>query len=203
MAIGRFSEKYYDENSGFLLGTANGLNFIITFGIKFTVDRERPYKSLKNVYCREPSLTDPYSFPSGHASISFTMASMFNLRYPKYPQIYVPMYLYALIVSYGRPYFGMHYPSDLAAGALVGAGSSILIFSLRKHLLNFKNNLLSENKDDNGSIGGKMAWIFGGTFVFSSIAGQLILGGNNKINFQLSPIGKNNSGLNLNMNFRF
>ena len=202
IVYGRSSKNYYDENSGYLLGIAEGLNFCLTFGTKYIVKRKRPYAGLKNVYHKEIQRTDPYSFPSGHTSIPFTIAALYNMRYPKYPQIYVPMYVYSLIVAYGRPYFGMHYPSDLLGGMVVGAGSAAIIFSLRSNLFKFKNNILNENKEDAGSINGYNAVIFGGALVVSGIIGQFVLH-SSKINLSVLPYGKNSEVMNLNLKLSF
>ena len=203
LIYGRLSKNHYDENTGYLLGISEGLNLFLTFGTKYIVKRNRPYASLDKVYCKDNIGTDPYSFPSGHTSIAFSIAAMFNLRYPKYPQVYVPMYLYGIIVAYGRPYFGMHYPSDLLGGALIGAGSSILVYSLRSTLFKMKNKILSEEIEDAVSINGNTIAIFGGAFVASSLLGQVLFDDNNKVRLNISPYGSNNEMINFNINVRF
>jgi len=203
LIYGRLSKHNYDENTGYLLGVAEGLNLFITFGTKYTLKRKRPYAALQNVFCKDNTDTDPYSFPSGHTSISFASAVMFNLRYPKYPQVYVPMYLYSIIVAYCRPYFGMHYPSDLLGGAIVGAGSSVLIYSLRSSLFKIKNKILSEEIEDKGSINGNTIAIFGGVFAASSFIGHILFNENDKIRIDLSPYGRNNEMLNFIFKVRF
>ena len=138
MVYGRVRQKTYDENTGFLLFTSEVTSVALTFGTKILVNRQRPLNALNNVHSKGSPILDVYSFPSGHTSSSFALATMFTLRYPKYPQVYAPMFIWSLMVAYGRPYFGMHYPSDLLAGAIIGSGSSILIYSLRKELFKFK-----------------------------------------------------------------
>ncbi len=49
----------------------------------------------------------------------------------------MPAYAYAATVGYSRMYLGVHYPSDVLGGALVGAGSSLLTWELQR-LLNKK-----------------------------------------------------------------
>jgi membrane-associated phospholipid phosphatase len=127
---GRSAEKTFDENTGYLLGVSVVTNLVVTASLKYTIKRKRPRNILNNVYTRNEH-SDKYSFPSGHSSSSFAQAGMFLLRYPDYPQVYLPMYGWAIAIAYARPYFGMHYPSDLLAGALIGTGSSLLIYSLR------------------------------------------------------------------------
>lgn len=132
MVYGRVRQKTYDENTGYLLFTSEVTSVALTFGTKILVNRQRPLNALNNVHSKGSPILDVYSFPSGHTAYSFALATMFTLRYPKYPQVYAPMFIWSLMVAYGRPYFGMHYPSDLLAGAIIGSGSSILIYSLRK-----------------------------------------------------------------------
>jgi hypothetical protein len=128
---------------------------------------------------------------------------MLNLRYPDYPQVYAPAYFYSLIVAYGRPYLGMHYPGDLLGGAFVGAGSALLVYSLRKPLFKMKNKILSEDKPDEGSINGKNIIILGSALTASAILGQFLFNDNEKIQLTVSPYGRTNEIMSLNFNVRF
>ena len=58
------------------------------------------------------------SFPSGHAASAFAFASSMG---ESVPALWVPLHLAAGLVAYARVHTGVHYPSDVAAGALVGA----------------------------------------------------------------------------------
>lgn len=150
--ISRANKNSYDENSSVLLGVSEVTSLGLTLGIKNIVKRKRPFVSLDNVYSFEKnSPTDAYSFPSSHASTVFSMATALTLRYYNKPLLITGMYTYALLVSYGRIYLGVHYPSDVLAGAVVGAGSSILIYSLRKEILKAKSNLFGETYSDERS----------------------------------------------------
>lgn len=201
-AYGRLNDKTYDENSAYLLAGAQTTNFILTMGTKFFIKRKRPVEALPDCYSKGNSSLDIYSFPSGHSSTSFTIATMFALRYSKYPLVYVPMYAWAAIVAYSRPYFGMHYPTDLIGGAIVGTGSSILVYSLRKHLFKFKNNIFDENKNDEGSINGGVASFFVGSFIASSLFNTFILKPKDVKKFSVSPwMDDTRSGLNFNYQF--
>lgn len=57
------------------------------------------------------------SFPSGHATASFTIASFFSFFYPR---LKTALYLLATIVSLGRVIYGYHFLTDLLAGAMLG-----------------------------------------------------------------------------------
>jgi len=181
----RAAEKTYDENSAYLLTVSELTNFFFTVGLKFTVRRLRPFETLANVHHKGKPKFDKYSFPSGHASFTFNMATMFALRYPKYQQVYAPMFAWAMLVSYARPYFGMHYPSDVLAGAVVGAGSALLTYSLRKPLLKFKNNIFAGDGKDEGSLNAGVISFWVGSFILSSVLNEFVFTGKKgmKINF--------------------
>lgn len=153
MGISRIKENYYDENSGILLLLSEITSVGITFGIKQIFKRERPFVTLGNVYHNKyNSPTDRYSFPSGHTATAFSMATSLTLRYPDKPAIIAISYLYAAIVGYGRMYLGVHYPSDVLGGMIIGSGSAALVYSLRKEIVDLKNNVFNEKSrpDSNG-----------------------------------------------------
>jgi undecaprenyl-diphosphatase len=74
---------------------------------------------------------DP-SFPSGHTSSAFNTATFICLTYPKW-YVIAPAALWATSVAYSRMYLGVHYPSDVLAGAVLGAGTAYLTYYLNKH----------------------------------------------------------------------
>jgi membrane-associated phospholipid phosphatase len=101
-----------------------GVSTVLTSGLKFTINRERP----ADRYPGEVFVTSPLhgkSFPSGHTSLAFSTAATLSIEYKKW-YITVPAYLWASSVGYSRMYLGRHYPSDVLGGAAVGIGSSYL-----------------------------------------------------------------------------
>lgn len=178
---GRAYDKTYDENSAYLLSIAEATSIALTAGTKYIVRRTRPIDALSNVYTRADGSIDRYSFPSGHTSTSMCIAAMFALRYPDYPFVYTPMIAWSIIIAYGRPYFGMHYPTDLFAGAVYGAGSAVLIYSLRKEFFKLKNNVLNEEKEDKGSINSGVLSFFAGSFLASSVFNAVFFGNKGKV----------------------
>lgn len=78
-----------------------------------------------------------YSFYSNHASNMFTFAS-FSSQF--FPQIIVPAYTIASLVGYSRVYNGVHYPSDVFFGGLVGyLWGSLIAYFTRSLLDKFQN----------------------------------------------------------------
>jgi membrane-associated phospholipid phosphatase len=81
------------------------------------------------------------------------MATSLTLRYPDKPVVIVISYLYAAITGYGRMYLGVHYPSDVLGGMIIGSGSAALVYSLRKEIIDLKNNVFNEkNRPDNNGM---------------------------------------------------
>lgn len=107
----------------------------VVFGLKNLIRRARPYAALPDVDRRpigshEPSGgIDSFSFPSGHAAISFAAATSASLSYPEW-YVIVPAMTWASATAVARVWHGMHFPSDIVVGAVVGAGMGILVHEL-------------------------------------------------------------------------
>lgn len=100
------------------------LSSIIALGLKYSINRERPYNKYEFITKKVNEHTP--SFPSGHTAASFATATILTLQYPKW-QVAVPAYAWASAVAYSRMRLGVHYPSDVVAGIIIGAGSSFLV----------------------------------------------------------------------------
>ncbi len=118
--------------NGIKTGIALGTTLVITTGLKYAVARQRPYITYPNDVVERASESS-YSFPSGHTSAAFSLATSVTLSCKKW-YVAVPCYLYAGAVGYSRMRLGVHYPSDVLAGALIGAGSSLLTWKIDKWL---------------------------------------------------------------------
>ena len=102
------------------VGTSVAGAFVVTYGMKYLVDRERPYDKYPDrvhAYSHEGSP----SFPSGHTATAFALATSLSVKYPKW-YVIAPSALWACSVGVSRMNEGVHYPSDVLAGAAIGAG---------------------------------------------------------------------------------
>jgi len=106
------------------------LSTLLTTAIKKAVDRKRPFETYDYIVKRDDE-SGGLSFPSGHSSAAFCLATEISLRYRKWYFI-APAFLYAGSVGWARMYQGLHYPSDVLAGAVVGAGSAWLSWKLQQ-----------------------------------------------------------------------
>ena len=97
-----------------LLGSLCVTNFLL----KNYVARVRPYEVVAGLQCLIAAQPD-WSFPSGHASASFASAVVIYKSCPR--GIGVPALVLAFAISLSRLYVGVHYPTDVLGGAVVGA----------------------------------------------------------------------------------
>ena len=158
----QINDNYYDQSSAVLLALSEITNGLVTLGIKLAVKRKRPFRTLNNVNLTDTdAVKGSYSFPSGHSSGSFVIATSLTLRYPDNPWVVAGSFTYAAVVSLGRIYWGVHYPSDVFVGMFVGAGSAALIYSLRAPIIKAKNNLFNQSeRTDNIQTGNINAPVF-------------------------------------------
>jgi membrane-associated phospholipid phosphatase len=112
------------------------LDFGITTALKYSINRDRPFITYPDI--KKKSDGGSPSFPSGHTSGAFSVATSLSLAYPRW-YIVAPAYTWAGTVGYSRMHLGVHYPSDVFIGALVGSGSAYLTYRINQKLLNSKN----------------------------------------------------------------
>lgn len=112
------------------MGAAFLASTLITKSAKHIVNRQRPFAKYPFIVKREVTESE-LSFPSGHTSAAFCTATSLSLRYRKW-YVIAPGCIYAVSVGWARMYQGVHYPSDVLAGALVGTASAWLGYKAQK-----------------------------------------------------------------------
>lgn len=113
----------------------------ISVGIKHSFNRTRPFVTYPKLIIKKSEAGSP-SFPSGHTSSAFAAATSLSLAYPKW-YVITPSFLWASAVAYSRMELGVHYPSDVLAGAVIGAGCSWLMWKLNKRIAANKKGIKS------------------------------------------------------------
>lgn len=100
-----------------LLMALTGLTCTLTYKLlKRWLIRERPFISFPSINCGTPPL-DRYSFPSGHTLHAACFQAMLFMTTPKLALAAAP---FTLSVAASRVVLGLHYPSDVVAGAFIG-----------------------------------------------------------------------------------
>ena len=118
-------------------GVRPGISMIVTVAIgialykflKNVLVRERPYVSNGHIVVGTPAL-DRYSFPSGHTQHAFCITTLLGTHAPELFVVAVP---FTLLVAASRVILGLHYPTDVIAGAALGvtlAKLSLLLYPL-------------------------------------------------------------------------
>lgn len=103
-----------------------GIGMANTGGLRKIVNRPRPTTSYPDVFNSYTPLATSNSFPSGHSTITFALAT--SASYQAGGKLYfsVPIFMYPIGVGYSRMRLGRHYPTDVLVGAAIGIGSGNL-----------------------------------------------------------------------------
>jgi membrane-associated phospholipid phosphatase len=123
-------DKQFREKA-VVVGVSQFSAAIITATLKYSINRQRPFEAYEGI--ENISVPHTSSFPSGHTSSSFALATSLSMNYREW-YIAVPSFTYASAVAYSRLYMGVHYPSDILAGAVIGSGCSFLTYHANKKL---------------------------------------------------------------------
>lgn len=113
------------------IGVASAINLGVSHILKSSIDRTRPFDQYPDILKKSDGGSG--SFPSGHTSSVFATATSLSLNVPKW-YVIVPAYAWAASVGYSRMYLGVHYPSDVLAGALLGSASAWLTYKVNHWL---------------------------------------------------------------------
>jgi len=87
--------------------------------LKYSINCPRPYEIYP--FIEKLSVGGSPSFPSGHTADAFAFAFALSFVYRK-KYLVIPVFIWACMVGYSRMVLGVHFPSDVFAGALIGFG---------------------------------------------------------------------------------
>lgn len=111
----------------------------ITELIRFLYHRPRPFLVYSDIH---PLISkNEYSFPSGHAAFFFALATaiyFYNKRWGTW------FFVASILISLSRVVAGIHYPSDILGGAIIGVAVGYFIFNYA-HILSKKKIRASNN----------------------------------------------------------
>ncbi|MGA8364394.1 MAG: phosphatase PAP2 family protein [Solirubrobacteraceae bacterium] len=119
---------------------------------KLLVRRRRPSSHRRPTLIHTPRST---SFPSGHTATAVAFVTGASAELPLLAPLLVPL---AGAVAYSRVHTGVHYPSDVVAGAAIGIGSGFLARSLPSWVLQRRRAACrKENDNDQSAHQGRVA----------------------------------------------
>ncbi len=115
---------------------------ITNVALKHLIARTRPYEVIDGLILIIEKQSD-YSFPSGHTCASFAAAGVYWRMMPK--KYGVPLLILAVLIAFSRLYVGVHYPSDVLGGLLIGLFAAWAAWKIQKYfgrekLSGVKNN---------------------------------------------------------------
>lgn len=126
---GRGDDRLEDRQAVLHAGVATVLALLVVLAITSVYFRDRPFVA-HPVHLLVAGPGDS-SFPSNHATAAFAIAvavMLYNRRFG------IVLLVLAALIAVDRVFVGIHYPGDVAAGALIGAGSAVLLLAARRVL---------------------------------------------------------------------
>ena len=106
------------------MAVAGLVGTIIYKWLKVRTLRPRPFNVHQQISLRSIPL-DQFSFPSGH-TLHAVIFSMVAIHY--YPMLAIALIPFTILIGLSRPILGLHYPSDVLVGALIGILISMTSF---------------------------------------------------------------------------
>ncbi|MBI2025662.1 phosphatase PAP2 family protein, partial [Candidatus Kaiserbacteria bacterium] len=103
--------------------------FGVTELIRFFYHRPRPFSALDNAH--QLLANGEWSFPSGHAAFFFALATAVYLYNKKWG---IGFFIAAILMAAGRVAAGIHYPSDIIGGAIIGIAVACAVFYLARRI---------------------------------------------------------------------
>ncbi len=129
--VGLITKDSITRKKGLMIGGSLIISTVIMTSMKYSIKRDRPFLTYPEI--QKLADAGSPSFPSGHTSMAFSTATSLSIAFPKW-YVIAPSIMWASAVGYSRMHLGVHYPSDVIVGAVIGAGSAWLSSYLTKKI---------------------------------------------------------------------
>ena len=137
-AVSLLRHDSYGQSTSLLAGEAVANDAVLMIALKAITQRARPSEFPPNgayndtfFATRNSFFGNGSSFPSGHAMMSFSVATVFAQRYKQHKWVPYVAYALATAISFSRVTTGAHFPSDVFIGA--ATGFAIARFDVLRH----------------------------------------------------------------------
>lgn len=104
---------------------------ITNVALKHLIARTRPYEVVNGLVLLIEKQSD-FSFPSGHTCASFAAAGVYYRMMPR--KYGIPLLIFAALIAFSRLYLGVHYPSDVLGGLLIGLFAAWAAWYMQEYL---------------------------------------------------------------------
>lgn len=113
------------RRTGVLLTFSLLLNFLVNnLILKNLIARTRPYEAVEGLHRIIEAQSD-FSFPSGHTGCSFAAAVVLFVMCPR--KVGIPAMVLAVLITLSRLYVGVHFPTDVIGGAIIGTAAALFV----------------------------------------------------------------------------
>lgn len=126
-----FRKQLILQKKSIYIGFSVIISSLISTLLKVSINRIRPFSAYS--FIEKVTNVTSASFPSGHTSTAFVIATSLSIAFPKW-YVIVFSFLWALTIGYSRMYLGVHYPSEVFAGAIIGSGSAFIIYKVNIYI---------------------------------------------------------------------
>ncbi len=146
-SIGLINKDTDLKRKGIFIGETFLVSAFVATALKYSIKRDRPFVTYPDI--QKETSGGGYSLPSGHTADAFATATSLSIAFPKW-YVIAPSFIWASAVGYSRMDLGVHYPTDVLAGAITGIGSAYLTYKLNKWINKKKQkNILFDGEKTN------------------------------------------------------